>query len=492
MSEQQSWPRRYLDGRTSDLRAARVRRLLRAEGRPLDDLARERAFRAIVAGARGARRRRSATAVLAAAAALALAWIGARSLRGSDDFAAPHAGLEVVHGRSEVAAGDGWRAVRARDEVALPADLRVGVDAALDVRLERDARVRLAAGSRATIAADAVELDHGAAYHSVARGRGRYAVSLGEVRVVVLGTEFWTGHDAQGAAVCVVEGRVEVQRAGRRVATLGAGEGWRSSTDAPRFGAELPCSEARRAPMTPGAGDATGRTGATASAAGASLDSSRPSSDEREEHASPRPRARAARVIEAARSLDAPVAGLVDSCTRATEPEACYRALADGDGIAAETSLYRLAQSRARRRDAAGALDALREHTRRFPNGSLAPEVDLSILEALLIEDATEARDAADRFLARHAASSYARDVHAIRATLRHRAGDCAGALDDYDRALGGRIAARRRDEASFGRAACLEALGRTADARAAYEAYLADVPEGRFVARARERLERE
>ena len=74
---------------------------------------------------------------------------------------------------------------------------------------------------------------------------------------------------------------------------------------------------------------------------------------------------------------------------------------------------------------------------------------------------------------------------------LRQQAGDCAGALDDYGAALGARISPARRDESLYGRAACLDALGRTADARAAYERYLHDLPHGRFAAEARAALDR-
>jgi outer membrane protein assembly factor BamD (BamD/ComL family) len=131
------------------------------------------------------------------------------------------------------------------------------------------------------------------------------------------------------------------------------------------------------------------------------------------------------------------------------------------------------------------------EYRSRFPAGALAQEADLAILEVRLrLGPSSNALRAAGRFLEHWPASEHAAEVTAIRGVLRQRGGDCAGALGDFDRALAARVSAGRREEALFGRASCLEAAGRTADAASAYQAYLRERPDGRFAARAREALD--
>ncbi len=146
---------------------------------------------------------------------------------------------------------------------------------------------------------------------------------------------------------------------------------------------------------------------------------------------------------------------------------------------------------RPRSTGSAATLDAWIEYRRRFPSGALAQEADLAILEVRLrLGQSSNALRAAGRFLAHWPASEHSAEVTAIRGVLRQRAGDCAAALSDFDHALAARVSAGRREEALFGRATCLDAAGRTADAANAYRAYLRERPDGRFATRAREGLE--
>jgi tetratricopeptide (TPR) repeat protein len=142
-----------------------------------------------------------------------------------------------------------------------------------------------------------------------------------------------------------------------------------------------------------------------------------------------------------------------------------------GADLALQTAAYRLGLSRRRAGDAPGAIAAWLEYRRRWPAGALAPEADLGILEMRLASGSSEALPEATRFLRVHSGSERRGDVLAIRAQLLHRAGQHGEALGDYDAALSGRGAARRRRR-QLGRAACLTP-GRREEARAAYRQVL-------------------
>ena len=176
-------------------------------------------------------------------------------------------------------------------------------------------------------------------------------------------------------------------------------------------------------------------------------------------------------------------------CAQAPNPVECFRTLADRTGLAAENALYQLGRVHRRERRLREALEAWREHERRFPEGALVVEVRLAELETLLATSSPEALARADAFITAHGASPHAAEIHVVRGTLRHRAGRHADALDDYEAALARPLPPHRADEASFGRASCLDALGREPEALSAYRAYLAAFPEGRFAARARMRI---
>jgi hypothetical protein len=75
---------------------------------------------------------------------------------------------------------------------------------------------------------------------------------------------------------------------------------------------------------------------------------------------------------------------------------------ASADSLAAERVLLDLARAALSREDGAAALDATKDHERRFENGVLAQEREAIAVRALaLLGRATEARLRADRFRAR-------------------------------------------------------------------------------------------
>jgi hypothetical protein len=98
-----------------------------------------------------------------------------------------------------------------------------------------------------------------------------------------------------------------------------------------------------------------------------------------------------------------------------------YEALARGQGLDAEWALYRLGTLREHKlRDGEGALRAWREHRRRFPNGSLRQEADLSIVETLVrLKRHRKAFEQAGRFLAAYPGSERRAEMERLRERLR-------------------------------------------------------------------------
>lgn len=179
---------------------------------------------------------------------------------------------------------------------------------------------------------------------------------------------------------------------------------------------------------------------------------------------------------------------------RSGEPrsaEACFEQQATGQGLDAEVGLYEL--SRLRRDalgDTQGALRALSDHRRRFPHGALRAEVDASYLSLLVrVGRSTQALAESERLLASSAGAERAYELRMLRGDLlRNAAGSLALAQAEYalaERAPGARA------QASYDNGRCLEDMGRTAEARAAYQRYLSRAPSGRHAADAEQRIER-
>jgi tetratricopeptide (TPR) repeat protein len=184
-------------------------------------------------------------------------------------------------------------------------------------------------------------------------------------------------------------------------------------------------------------------------------------------------------------------ATLAENAANAREAVACYLEVARGEDLAAEAALVEIA--RLRRDvlgDGAGALAALQESRTRFPSGLLRDEVDLSFVELLAdLNRHNEAIEEIGRLLA---------DGHGVERTaeLRVMRGNIyREVLEDYGHAERDYAAAEEArapavGDATFFRGICLQALGRTAEARAAYERYLA-AGAARFADEADRRLQR-
>jgi TolA-binding protein len=448
--------------------------------------------------------------------------------------------MSVVRGSARVVGQPHVHPGSGMERLSLPAQIEVRQAGEARVVLARGVRLRIAAATRARVRSDGVDLESGEVRHRVAKGRGAWSTSLGRYRVIVLGTEYWTARRGTEAAVCVTEGRVRViDPAGVAVATLGAGEAWRSSAEAPQLPTDLPCSAVAQARpegvamadgagavgpafarpaiggesdgrpdaaalsstptgASPGTHDEGGDVGAAAELSGRNVAGSAPPDRD-----IPVPAGVAATgAAEVAPPATAPVQHAVTAASstpptqqheagpdRAPPPPQAEADQEPVSDLALQTAAYRLGLSRRRAGDAPGAIAAWLEYRRRWPGGALAPEADLGVLEMRLSSGSSEALAEATRFLRVHPGSERRGDVLAIRAQLLHRAGQHGEALGDYDAALAGRASARRRQEAAFGRAACLDALGRREEARAAYREILERNPEGRFTRRAREAL---
>jgi hypothetical protein len=461
------WPTRL---RAEDPEA---RALLDATLRPYDEAASGAALERALERVHAVPERHVPRWIFAAAAALLFAAIAASIFGGEPRRTAR---LEARSGQSELSSGDAWTSVTGSRDVELPTRVRVSDGSTATLTLE-GVRVAVEPGSELRASARSTALARGSAFHSVRPGGGHYHVELGRYRAVVKGTRFWTARRGGEASVCVTEGVVEIREGTRRITTLRAGGGWRSSERAPSFRADLPCTSAPAAEP---------RQSASVERPPVRSEPDRVEPAPIAPHA-PRPAARAAAPQPA---VPAPEPARV-RCEDEADPEPCWRSQAGGIGLSAETALYRLGQLRVRRGDHGGALEAWREHRARFASGVLGEEIELALLEHQLERDPGEALEIAHRFLRDRASSRQAAEVRAIRASLLQSRGDHAAALADYEAALGRRLSAPRREHVTFGRAACLDVLGRRDAADAAYRAYLDAYPSGRFSERARGRLAR-
>jgi TolA-binding protein len=160
-----------------------------------------------------------------------------------------------------------------------------------------------------------------------------------------------------------------------------------------------------------------------------------------------------------------------------------YMELARTSGLRAENALYELGLVRLHlQKDAEGALETWDEYRRRFPDGQLAPEVDLSRIAAL--ERAGRNDDAVregEEFLAQRPHSERAGEVHALVGSLLQQRGDCARALPHLDAGSRAPLPAGRADELHYRRALCLGALGHEREAKDAMRDYLSRFPAGRY-----------
>jgi ferric-dicitrate binding protein FerR (iron transport regulator) len=158
-----------------------------------------------------------------------------------------------------------------------------------------------------------------------------------------------------------------------------------------------------------------------------------------------------------------------------------------GGGPEAEQGLVLLAQMLGRDLgDPRRASSVWAESQRRFPGGIFKEEAAYRSGESLLSAGETlEGLQAVERYLTAWPRGAHADDAHLLAANARRdRLGDCAGALPHLRAVASGR--GPRAEMALVAEARCLKTVGRLDEARAAYSAYLASEPHGRFADEAR------
>jgi hypothetical protein len=333
--------------------------------------------------------------------------------------------------------------------------------------LDREATVEVGAGTVARASGDAawvrVIVERGDVRLRVAKrfaGGPGFEVAAGPYRFRVLGTAFRVARGAPAGErderidLWVEEGRVAISRGGRALGVVEAGGHWTGRAAAP---AGSPAPRMRGVPAPEQTGAATAAPPPASPAEGPAP-----------------PRARCADLAAAPET--------------AREAVGCYLQASRGGGVAAETALYEVGRLRRDELDdAAGALQAFQLYRTRFPRGMLRAEVDLSIVELLpKVNRHREALYEIGRLLAQGGGRERGAELLMLRGNIYREV------LEDFDRAERDYAAVEAArapgvGEATFFRGVCLQALGRAAEARAAFQRYLATGPR-RFSDEARRR----
>jgi hypothetical protein len=326
--------------------------------------------------------------------------------------------------------------------------------------------------------------------HVLPRAAGHeLAVSAGGYRFVVVGTTFTVSRTETRLHLRVNEGRVEVWRGRRRLATVGAGEQW--SVPSARFAPPQPGAARVQAPPSSMVAVREPRMPATPVPTASRLPATNavaaaaptPASPVAPALPDPEP---AAQAVAAARRDCGAIVG-----RNPTEAMGCYRQQAAQGGLAGEAARYEMARLwRDTFHDPARALAAFKEQRAQFPRGVLAIEADLSIIELLpRLDRHAEALAESERFLKEHPNAERRGEIRLLRGNIYREA------LRDFEHAEreyheGAESRGRAGDECRFLRAVCLEALGRTKEARKAYETYLSQ-PKAAHAQEVKERLDR-
>jgi hypothetical protein len=180
------------------------------------------------------------------------------------------------------------------------------------------------------------------------------------------------------------------------------------------------------------------------------------------------------------------LAGSVAGVDRAVE---CFRRIGQGSTLASELALYEGAKlAFEHHREPRRILTWLDDYKRRFPDGTMRGEVEW--LRVQLLQRAGRVADAlaeSEVMLGTPVGRSLAPQLHMLRGRIfQDNRNDCASAASEFVALVG--EPGNAGDEAELRRAECLQKLGRTTDAAAAYAQYLRRVNPLQG-ARAREQL---
>jgi hypothetical protein len=353
------------------------------------------------------------------------------------------------------------------------------------VRLDEHIAVIAAPGTKATawvdragqqhvdLASGTVELIVSGGVHPV------LVVHAGEYRFRDRGTVFTVGRTATAVWLHVKSGAVGVSKARQMLAVIRANHRWSAGV----------AGTASNMPARPSPSRASASAASTSGPL-AVLDVPAPSALNPPGPAPaivvPETPVAAAPPIAPRRSL--PDCRALEQQERDDEAQSCLRGLAEGSDLNAETALYELARVQQKSLgDTAAALATLKKQRRRFPNGALRDEAELTTIELLpRLGQYRSALDLSDSFLARHPRHERVAELHLLRANiLREVFADHAAAVREYQEIDAG--AGGIADDAAFFLAVSLESDGRKQEAADAYRRYLKrGAPAHVAVARAR------
>lgn len=159
----------------------------------------------------------------------------------------------------------------------------------------------------------------------------------------------------------------------------------------------------------------------------------------------------------------------------ARDKATCLEHTASGDTLEAQRAIVELARIKERQlQDPAGAINALRDYRRRFPDGALKGEVDFALVELLpKTGQAREALKESEALLSTAWGRRRSSELRLMRGRLaQDQLGDLDQAIQElsYVRSEFGAVG----DEASLRIAQCYERSGKRDQAKAAYREYLA------------------
>ena len=322
--------------------------------------------------------------------------------------------------------------------------------------------------------------------HVLPRAPGHsFAVRAGLYQFTVIGTVFSVSQTLSRLELVVSEGKVAVSRGTRQLAMVGAGGKW--AVEVNPSPAPTPAASPLALPALPPAPAASRRAALPQAASPLAMSALPPTpaaSPLAPPTLAPAPAmpsyagavspAPARAVTPSPTALSPPHCGQFSVSKRTQEALLCYQEQAAQSGLAGETAQYELARLlRDSLADPERALAAFKDQRSRFPNGALRTEADLSIIELLpRLGHHIEAMAETEQFLVAHPKAERRGEIHLLRGNiLREVLHDLDRAEREYARGSesGGRIG----DDSRFLRAVCLEALGRVADAKKAYETYM-------------------